>query len=55
MTAVEGTGHDFVFSKTLMKHLQMQCKLHRNQKKRQNPHKIAEIMKERGILSHFTL
>ena len=54
-TWIKGTGHDFFWSETPTNHLQRQCKMHINQKKQQNLHKIAEIMKKGAILAHFIL
>ena len=38
-----------------MNHFQKQGKINTNQKKHQNPFKIAEIMKENGFLASFFL
>ena len=38
-----------------MNHFQKQGKIHINQKKQQNPRKIAQIMKKNGFLVSFIL
>ena len=45
----------FFLLETPFNHLQRQWKMHINQKKQQNPHKIAEIMKKRRDLAYFIL
>ena len=49
------SGHDFFWSGTPINHFQKQGKIHLNQKKQQNPHKIAEIMNKTGFLASFIL
>ena len=51
----KGTDHDFFLSETHTNHLQRPRKIHKNQKKQENPHKIAEIIKKRRMLAHFIL
>ena len=46
---VKGIGLDFFWSGSPMNHFQKQGKIHLNQKKQQNPCKIAEIMKQKGF------
>ena len=44
-TELKVIDHDFFLSETPMNHIQMHYKIHKNQKKYHNSHKIAEIMK----------
>ena len=54
-SVVKGTGDDFSWSGTPVNHFQKQGKIHINQKKQQNPHEIAEIMKKEDFLATFIL
>ena len=54
MNSFKGTGHDLFWSETPTYHLQRQCKIHINQNK-ENPHKIADIFNETGVLAHFII
>ena len=52
---LKGTGHDFFLSETPMNHFRRHWKIHINQKKQQNTHKIAEIMNKMVLYACFIL
>ena len=55
LNELKGLAIDFFWSGTSINHFQKQGKIHINQKKLLNPHKIAEIMKKTRFLASFIL
>ena len=53
MSRFKGTGHDFFLVRNTYESFSDAMKKQMNQKKQQNPYKIAEIMKEKGYLVHI--